>query len=62
MTPEDRDIWKDQMMNGTFKEPHILYLYRKHRNSDFWHSSTSIEQLCEYILYLEVILNYTRGE
>lgn len=41
-------------------KPHgVLEDYRQYRNSEDWRVSESVEELCEYILYLESKINET---
>ena len=41
-------------------KPHdVLEDYREYRNSEDWRVSESVEELCEYILYLESKINET---
>lgn len=37
----------------------VLEDYREYRNSEDWRVSESVEELCEYILYLESKINET---
>lgn len=50
---EERNHWRQQFDEG--KEPTTPWLldYRRNRDSNLWRSSRPLEQLCEYILYLE---------
>jgi len=45
-----KEFW-EQYQNG--KEPPVLTDYRKHRDSEYWRVSRTVEQLCEIILRLE---------
>jgi hypothetical protein len=49
---EDRDSWKEAFERGE-KPAGYLSEYRNKRDSNLWRSSRMVEQLCEYILYLE---------
>lgn len=53
---EERFTWRGDMISRRWTEPHILQEYRKNRESDLWKASRQGEQLCEYILYLESML------
>lgn len=55
--PEERHSWRCQMLRDEWQEPHILAEYRKNRHSDLWRASKQAEQLCEYILHLECLLD-----
>lgn len=46
-----REGWKKAFEDGF--RPMLLDKYVKHRGSEEWRSSSTTEQLCEYILYLE---------
>lgn len=49
-----RNQWRDEMkLNDGVIGNHILNTYRKERDSNQMRMSTPVEQLCEYILYLE---------
>jgi hypothetical protein len=52
---EERNHWRKQMESGNFLDPHYLAEYRINRDSDLWRSTRAVEQLCEYILWLESI-------
>lgn len=40
-----------------YKPKGLLDEYRTHRNSEHWRVTLVVEELCEYILYLEDKLN-----
>ena len=48
----DRDKMMNSYMKGD-KPKGILEDYRDYRNSEHWRVSRAVEELCEYILYLE---------
>ena len=49
-----RDKWRDEIqLNQTLDNNPMLNAYRKNRNSNGNRWSSGVEQLCEYILYLE---------
>lgn len=49
-----RNQWRDEMkLNDGVIGNHILNKYRKERDSNQMRMSSPVEQLCEYILYLE---------
>jgi len=50
---EERNHWRQNMEAGTFDDPLYLMEYRINRNSELWRSTRAVEQLCEYILWLE---------
>ena len=54
--PDERHSWRCQILKGEWQDPHILAEYRKNRHSDLWRASRQGEQLCEYILHLEDLL------
>lgn len=54
--PEERHSWRCDMLYGRWKDPDILKQSRENRNSDLWRCSRQAEQLCEYILHLECLL------
>lgn len=49
----ERDSWREEFENGNKPTSLALIEYRKYRNSETWRVSSQVEQLCEYILYLE---------
>lgn len=55
---------RDEMMND-FMHGHkpygVLEDYRQYRGSESWRVSETVEELCEYILYLEDKLLATEG-
>lgn len=53
MLISERNQWKKQLEQGSFEEPYLLTLYRQNRNNELWRSTRIMEQLCEYILFLE---------
>lgn len=48
---DERKSWRERF-NGGFK-PYLLVDYIEHRESELWRSTRIMEQLCEYILWLE---------
>lgn len=48
----DRDKMMDSYMKG-HKPTGLLDDYRNYRDSEHWRVSRTVEELCEYILYLE---------
>lgn len=52
MLVEERNLWKKEFEEGK-KPVAILEDYRHNRDSNLWRTSRSVEQLCEYILFLE---------
>jgi len=54
---EERNLWRQQMEEGNFTEPHPLYEeYLKNRNSNLWRCSRQLEKIFEYINYLECLV------
>lgn len=56
-----RDAWKKNFENGEDYDSHLMNDYVKYRDTEDWRSTMLIEEMCEYILYLENRLNF-RGE
>lgn len=50
---EERDSWRQMFEEGHKLDHHYMSQYRKYRDSELWRMSSAVEQLCEYILYLE---------
>lgn len=50
---QEREAWRRAMNEGTWQESHLLTLYKTHRNTGEWRSTRAVEELMEYILYLE---------
>lgn len=53
---------RDEMLEAfrQGQKPHgVLEDYREYRNSEDWRVSKCVEELCEYILYLESKINET---
>lgn len=49
-----RDKWRDEMeLNQTLVGHKLLDDYRKNRDSNGFRTSKIVEQLCEYVLFLE---------
>lgn len=49
---QDRNDMLEHFLKGG--KPHgILDDYRESRDSEYWRTSRVVEELCEYILYLE---------
>lgn len=49
-----RDKWRDEMeLNQKLIGHTLLDEYRKHRDSNGFRTSKIVEQLCEYVLFLE---------
>lgn len=48
---DERDQWLEEYKAG--KCPEILDIYKIERDSELWRSGSIVEELCEYILYLE---------
>jgi hypothetical protein len=53
MLVASRDKMLERFIQGEKPLTVILVDYRKNRNSEEWRISVSVEELCEYILYLE---------
>ncbi|QDP66510.1 MAG: hypothetical protein Tp1111DCM1126091_16 [Prokaryotic dsDNA virus sp.] len=53
LATESRDLWKEQFELGYTPSDIVLDDYRRHRDNPYWRVSSQVEQLCEYILYLE---------
>ena len=50
---KSRNEMLDRFIAGEQPRTCILTDYRKNRDSEYWRMSLSVEELCEYILYLE---------
>jgi hypothetical protein len=55
MLVEQRLQWLAKFKEGFRPSSSVLEDYRKHRLSNSWRASKGIEELCEYIIYLESI-------
>ena len=53
MLVASRDKMLERFIQGEKPLTVILVDYRENRNSEEWRMSVSVEELCEYILYLE---------
>lgn len=53
MLVASRDKMLERFTQGEKPLTVILVDYRENRNSEEWRMSVSVEELCEYILYLE---------
>ena len=53
MLVASRDKMLERFTRGEKPLTVILVDYRENRNSEEWRMSVSVEELCEYILYLE---------
>jgi hypothetical protein len=51
----ERDVWRQAFENGS--KPDFLVTYKENRDSELWRSGSIVEELAEYILYLEGLLN-----
>lgn len=49
----EREQWAENFINGNKPSNPALEDYRKFRNSESWRIHSSIEEVFEYILYLE---------
>ena len=57
---KSRDAMLNDYLNGN--RPYgVLEDYRRNRFSEDWRVSESVEELCEYILYLEWALENDKG-
>lgn len=57
---KSRDAMLNDYLNGD--RPYgVLEDYRRNRFSEDWRVSESVEELCEYILYLEQALENDKG-
>ena len=59
---EERHAWRTEIEAGTFQEPYELQMYRTQRESHYWRSSRIVERLCEYIIYLEKLVEENVNE
>lgn len=50
---EEREAWYEDYQTGKSCASPLLEEYRWNRNSNSWRSSRAVEELCEYILFLE---------
>lgn len=57
---KSRDAMLNDYLNG--ERPYgVLEDYRRNRFSEEWRTSKAVEELCEYILYLELALENDKG-
>ena len=56
MLVASRDKMLERFIQGEKPLTVILVDYRENRNSEEWRMSVSVEELCEYVLYLESCL------
>lgn len=57
---KSRDAMLNDYLNG--ERPYgVLEDYRRNRFSEEWRTSKAVEELCEYILYLEWALENDKG-
>ena len=57
---KSRDAMLNDYLNG--EKPYgVLEDYRRNRFSEEWRTSKAVEELCEYILYLEQALENDKG-
>lgn len=54
---KQRGKWLSHFRSGGFPSSQVLQDYRHNRDSESWRVSASVEELCEYILYLEEQVN-----
>jgi hypothetical protein len=47
----ERDGWHQKFKDGY--QPYYLELYRDNRDSELWRSTRAMEEVCEYVLWLE---------
>ena len=52
---DERESWRDRFDRGY--KPFLLGEYVQNRESELWRSTRIMEQLCEYILWLEDKIN-----
>lgn len=50
---KERNRWKQQFENGERINSLWLQDYETNRESELWRSTKALEELCEYILFLE---------
>lgn len=50
---DERNTWRFEFEDGSKPANHYLDEYRVKRDDPCWRSTRTIEQLCEYILFLE---------
>jgi len=53
MLVASRDKMLERFIQGEKPLTVILVDYRENRNSEEWRMSVSVEEVCEYVLYLE---------
>lgn len=59
MLVKQRLKWLAKYKEGLKPSSSILEDYRKHRLSESWRTSRVMEELCEYIIYLESLQDIT---
>jgi hypothetical protein len=60
LSPELQDkknYWDNKFKNGYIPKAKILMDYREYRNSELHRTTRLIEEICEYVLYLEEKVN-----
>lgn len=50
---KSRNKWKKSFEEGNAPTQRVLIDYRNYRDTEDWRSTRAVEELCEYILYLE---------
>ena len=50
---EERNSWREQLEEGESLHIPVLDAYKDNRNSESWRTSSQIEKLCEYVMFLE---------
>jgi hypothetical protein len=50
---EERNAWRKMFEEGHALDHVYMNEYRTNRDSELWRSTRALEQMCEYILYLE---------
>lgn len=52
-----RDQWLESFRKGEQPTSRLLQDYRQNRDNEMWRASKEVEELCEYIIYLEEQVN-----
>lgn len=52
---KSRDKWRDNFLAGNKLDNRFMRDYRRYRDSEEWRSTRLMEEMAEYILFLEKI-------
>ena len=60
MLVEQRNLWRDEFIRHKLLDNSWLNTYISNRESNLWRCSKHMEEMCEYILFLESELGVIR--